>query len=313
MLDYNSSRMSSPFRNIVIIGASGAIGSVILEAFLKTPSVNITILQRASSTQTVFPTSARVVIIPDGYPHDSLVAAFANKDAVINCVTTLAVRTQLRIISAAAEAGVRRFVPSEYGLNNNNPAARALCTVFREKGEVQDYLRTLEDRMEWTSFAVGMWLKWSATHEFLGMHIAERKFVLWDDGEGLFSTTTEENTALAVVNALTKKWEETKNQVIWLSDFAVSQKQLLEAIERYTGENFDTEVLDSASFVREKQAAAAVGDGRATYSLIETGFVTGMYGGHLENEGEIKNNLLELPKRSIDEVVKAAVEAMETS
>lgn len=305
--------MSSPFKNIVIIGASGSIGSVVLEAFLKTPSVTVTILQRASSSRTVSSPSARVVTIPDDYPHDSLVAAFANQDAVINCVTTLAVRTQLRIIAAAVEAGVRRFIPSEYGLNNNNPAARALCPVFREKGEVQDHLRTLEHRMEWMSVACGMWLKWSAQHEFLGMHIAERKFVLWDDGEGLFSTTTEENTALAVVNALTKKWEETANKVVWLSDFAVSQKQLLEAVERATGEKFETESIDSESFIREKQAAAAAGDGEATYALIETGFVTGKYGGHLEEEGEIMNDLLELPKRSFDEVIKTAVEAVKTS
>lgn len=305
--------MSSPFKNIVIIGASGAIGSIILEAFLSTPSVAITIVQRASSTKTAVPPSVRVVTIPDDYPHDSLVAAFTNQDAVINCVTTLAVRTQLRIISAAVEAGVKRFVPSEYGLNNNNTAARELCSVFREKGEIQDYLRSLEDRMEWTSFAVGMWLNWSATHEFLGMHIAQKRFVLWDDGEGLFSTTTEENTALAVVNSLTKKWEETKNQVVWLSDFAVSQKQLLGAIERFTGEEFKTEVIDSESLIREKQAAVAAGDIGATYSLIETGFVTGRYGGHLEKEGKMMNDLLELPKRSLDEVVKTAVEAVKAS
>lgn len=145
------------------------------------------------------------------------------------------------------------------------------------------------------------------------MHIAARKFVLWDDGEGLFSTTTEENTALAVVNALTKKWEETTNKVVWLSDFALSQKQLLEAVERLTGEKFETEFISSESFVLEKQAASAAGDGGATYALIETGFVTGKYGGHLEEEGEIMNDLLELPKQSFDEVVKAAVEAVKMS
>lgn len=304
--------MSSPFKNIVIIGASGSIGSIILKAFLNTTSMTITILQRASSSNTAFPPSARIITIPDDYPHNSLVAAFANQDAVINCVTTLAVRTQLRIISAAVEAGIRRYIPSEYGLNNNNPAARALCPVFREKGEVQDHLRTLEHRMEWMAVANGMWLRWSAAHEFLGMHIAERKFVLWDDGEGLFSTTTEENTALAVVNALTKKWEETANKVVFLSDFAVSQKQFLEAVERYTGEKFQTESIDSESFILEKQAAAVAGDDGATYALIETGFVMGKYGGHLEEEGEIMNDLLELPKRSFDEVVKAAVEAVKT-
>lgn len=300
--------MPSPFKNIIIIGASGSIGSVILEALLNAPSLTITILQRASSANTNFSPSTRVITIPDTYPHSSLVDAFKTQDAVINCTTTLAVHTQLRIISAAAEAGVRRYVPSEYGLNNNNPAARSLCPVFRDKGEVQDHLRSLEHRMEWMSIACGMWLRWSAAHEFLGMHIASRRFVFWDDGEGWFSATTEENTALALVNALTQKWEETANRVVWVSDFAVTQKMLLEAIERITGDKFETEVVSSEEFIREKQKAVAAGDIEATYALIETGFVTGRFGGHLEKEGEIMNKVLRLPKVSFEEVVRAAVD-----
>lgn len=306
--------MSSPFKNILIIGASGSIGTVILKALLNTPSITTTILQRASSTSTTttdLPPSTRIITIPDTYPHSSLVAAFKNQDAVINCTTTLAIPTQRRIISAALEAGVRRYVPSEYGLNNNNPSARALCPVFRDKGEIQDYLRSLGPRMEWMSIACGMWLRWSAEHEFLGMHVAERRFVLWDDGEGWFSATTEENTALALVNALTLRWEETANRVVWVSDFAVTQRMLLGALERVTGERFGTEVVDSGALIREKQAAVAAGDVGATYALIETGFVTGRFGGHLEKEGEIMNALLGLPKVSFEEVVKAAVEAVE--
>lgn len=90
----------------------------------------------------------------------------------------------------------------------------------------------------------------------------------------------------------------------------MSQKQLLEAAERLMGEKFETEFINSESFILEKKAAAAAGDGGATYALIETGFVTGKYGGYLEEEGDIMNDLLELPKPSFDEVVKAAVEAV---
>ncbi|RSL44746.1 hypothetical protein CEP54_014563 [Fusarium duplospermum] len=203
---------------------------------------------------------------------------------------------------------------SEYGLNNNKPEARALNSVFSEKGEIQDYLRSKESTgLEWMAIACGMWLKWSAQHDFLGMHIKEKKFVVWDDGEGWFSTTTEENTALALVNSLAKKWDETKNQVVWLSDFAITQNMLLAALERISGQEYTVEKIDTLRFIKEKRAAAASGDPYAVYALIETGFVTGKFGGHLEKEGPIMNKLLGLPKKSLDEVVKAALEAVQGS
>jgi hypothetical protein len=227
-------------------------------------------------------------------------------------MTSLAVNDQFRFVDAAVDAKVKRYVASEYGLNNNKPEARALNSVFREKGEIQDYLRSKESTgLEWMAIACGMWIKWSALHDFLGMHIKENKFVLWDDGNGWFSATTEDNTALAMVNALSKKWEETKNKVIWLSDFAITQNMLLEAIERVGGQKLAVEKIDSYQFIKEKQAEVAAGDSYAIYSLIETGFVTGRFGGHLEKEGTIMNEVLGLPKKNLDDVVKEALKAVE--
>ncbi|KAI0112321.1 hypothetical protein F4776DRAFT_667332 [Hypoxylon sp. NC0597] len=101
-------------------------------------------------------------------------------------------------------------------------------------------------------------------NDFVGMHVRERKFTFWDDGYGYFSCTTEENTAAGLVKALTKP-EETTNKYLFLSDFAVTQKQLLTTIERVQGVKF---------------------------------------GGHLEREpGEIMNKKLGLPKRTLGQVV----------
>lgn len=305
--------MSSPFRNIIIVGATGSIGSIVLQALLNEPSFTVTALQRASS-KSKLPSNVRVITIEDSYPLDALVSAFTGQDAIVNCMTSLAVSDQLRFIDAAVTAKVVRYVASEYGLNNNRPEARALNSVFREKGEIQDYLRQQESKgLEWMSIACGMWLKWSATHDFLGMHLKEKRFVFWDDGEGWFSCTTEENTALALVRSLTRKWEETKNRIVWLSDFAITQKQLLEAIERLGGEKLNVERVNTDELIKEKQAAVAAGNQFATFDLIETGFVTGRFGGHLEKEGTIMNDLLELPKKSLDEVVRAALDAVKSS
>ncbi|KAI9163705.1 Phenylcoumaran benzylic ether reductase TP7 [Paramyrothecium foliicola] len=305
--------MSPPFKNILIIGATGSIGSYVLQALLNEASFTVTALQRASSKNKLS-SHVRVISIDDSYPLEDLVSAFKGQDAIVNCMTSLAAGHQLRFIDAAVAANAKRYVASEYGLNNNRPEARELNSVFREKGEIQDYLRLQESNgLEWMSIACGMWLKWSATHNFLGMHLKEKKFVLWDDGEGWFSCTTEENTALGLVHALTKRWEETKNRIVWLSDFAITQNTLLEALERLGGEKLTTETIDSAEFIKQKQAAVEAGDVYATFDLIETGFVTGRYGGHLEEEGEVMNDLLELPKKSLDEVVKAALDAVRSS
>ncbi|KAH6962708.1 hypothetical protein HG530_006421 [Fusarium avenaceum] len=302
--------MSSPFKRILVVGATGSIGSIMLQALAKESSFTVSALQRASS-QGKLPSNVEVITIEDSYPSDALVAAFSGQDAVINCMTSLAVSDQFRFVDAAVDAKVKRYVASEYGLNNNNPDARALNSVFREKGEIQDYLRSKEAAgLEWMAIACGMWIKWSALHDFLGMHINKKKFVVWDDGNGWFSTTTEDNTALAMVNALSKKWEDTKNKIIWLSDFAITQNTLLETIERVGGQKLAVEKVDSYQLIKEKQAEVAAGDPYAIYSLIETGFVTGRFGGHLEKEGTIMNEVLGLPKKNLDDVVREALKAV---
>ncbi|KAM0472447.1 hypothetical protein ACHAP7_008600 [Fusarium lateritium] len=303
--------MFSPFKNILVVGATGSIGSIMLQALVNEPSFTVSALQRASSKGKL-PSKVRVITIEDSYPSDALVAAFSGQDAIVNCMTSLAVSDQFRFVDAAVDAKVKRYVASEYGLNNNNPEARAFNSVFREKGEIQDYLRSKESTgLEWMAIACGMWIKWSTLHDFLGMHIKEKMFVLWDDGNGWFSTTTEDNTTLAMVNALSKKWEETKNKVIWLSDFAVTQNMLLETIVRVGGQEFAVEKVDSYQLIKEKQAAVAAGDPYAIYPLIETGFVTGRFGGHLEKEGTIMNDILGLPKKDWDSVVREALNAIE--
>ncbi|KAI1131058.1 hypothetical protein F5Y10DRAFT_234583 [Nemania abortiva] len=225
-------------------------------------------------------------------------------------MTTSSVSDQFRMVDAAIAAGVQRYVPSEYGLDNTRADAQALNSVFEKKGRVQEYLRAKagEGKIEWMSISCGMWLKWAMAQDFLGMHVRERRFVFWDEGTGYFSCTTEENTAAGLLQAL-KVSEETKNMNVQLSDFAITQKQLLDAIERIQGVKYTTETVNSEELIKEKQAAARQGDIMATMVLIETGFVTGRFGGHLEKEGVILNEKFGLPKRTIDEVVANALKS----
>ncbi|GAW15457.1 hypothetical protein ANO14919_048660 [Xylariales sp. No.14919] len=298
------------FTNILIIGATGFFGSLVLETFEKDGGFNLTLLQRASSKSRL-PDHLKITTIADSYPTEELVAAFEGQDVIVNCITTLSVKDQYRMIDAAIATGAKRYVASEYGLNNMNPKAQGLNSLFATKGEIQGYLRAkaAEGQIEWMSISCGIWIKWGMAANFTGMHVREQRFVFWDDGTGYFSCTTEENTAAGLLQAL-KMPEETKNMNVFLSDFATTQQQLLEAIERIQGVRYKTESINSENFIEEKKEAERQGDESATFALIETGFVTGNYGGHLEKEGVIMNEKLGLPKRTLDEVVADSLKAM---
>ncbi|OTA51977.1 hypothetical protein K449DRAFT_470757 [Hypoxylon sp. EC38] len=111
----------------------------------------------------------------------------------------------------------------EYGLDNTSPEAQALNVVFHDKG----------------------------------MRVRERKFTFWDNGDGCFACTTEENTAAGL---------------------------LLAAIETIQGVKYATETINSEYFIEEKHEAVEKGDKLATFVLIEIGFIMGRFGGHLEEE-----------------------------
>ena len=93
--------------------------------------------------------------------HAQLVEAFKGQDAIVSGMGFDGKATEKRMIGAAIEAGVKRFIPSEYGINNRDERARNLAPVFALKGETQDYLVSKEGSvLTWTAVATGLWLDW---------------------------------------------------------------------------------------------------------------------------------------------------------
>ena len=127
------------FKNILLFGAGGtSIGPYIFDALVKDGTFNTTVLARQSS-KTAFPDSASVIRVADEFHHQDLV-----QEVVICAVGILARTEQYKLIDAAVEAGVRRFIPSDWGMDNGDPKNQQLCPVFRGKGEVEQYLRSKE-------------------------------------------------------------------------------------------------------------------------------------------------------------------------
>ncbi|KAF7597176.1 hypothetical protein BBP40_009516 [Aspergillus hancockii] len=163
-------------------------------------------------------------------------------------------------------------MPSEYGLDNNNPEAQELAPAFKEKGILQAYLREKESSgLTSTAIACEMWIGWSLRNNFLGLDYANRTIILTDDGTGYFSTTTLANTALALNQVLLHPGT-TSNQIVFTSDLARNQQELVATIERLTGEPWQRKSINTAEAIPALREAWRCGDAYAGYGLINIGF-----------------------------------------
>ncbi|EGR45357.1 uncharacterized protein TRIREDRAFT_81525 [Trichoderma reesei QM6a] len=219
--------MATVLKNVALVGASGNVGKVVLPALLAANKFTVTVLRRASSSPSTFPDGVRVVDV-DFSSVESLTAALAGQDAVVSTVGSAALKDeQKRLIDAAVAAGVKRFLPSEFGCDLTKELPAKL-PVFAAKVEITRYL---EDKAKTTPLTYtlvysGPFFDWGLQYNFI-FKSAGSKPVLYDGGNTVFSSSTLDAVAQAVVGVLLKP-EETKNRAVRFQSVAISQRQLLD-------------------------------------------------------------------------------------
>lgn len=123
------------FKTIALFGANGQIGNCILRALLGckrqsftiiafiSPNKKLQIAEQAQHVETyAFDlTTAR---------REDLAAALKDVDVVVSALNGKALEAQGLIQDAAADAGVKRFYPSEYGMHN----------IYRKPGDPRGYI-----------------------------------------------------------------------------------------------------------------------------------------------------------------------------
>lgn len=130
-----------------------------LNALISDGSFHVSVLSRHSSKST-FPSSVKVLKIADGYPLTELVEAFTGQDAVVSLIGPTHALQQIPMIDAAKKAGVRLFLPAEYGVNKENPRTAA-HPVFGNKKKILDHLKASEnEEFGWIGIATGPFFDW---------------------------------------------------------------------------------------------------------------------------------------------------------
>jgi uncharacterized protein YbjT (DUF2867 family) len=100
---------------------------------------------------------------------DSVKAALQGQDAVVSLVASAAVGGQKPLVDAALAAGVKRFIPSEFGINTRQVAGKPIGKILAGKVATADYLaeKAKENKdFSWTGISTGNFFDWVSIISF---------------------------------------------------------------------------------------------------------------------------------------------------
>jgi hypothetical protein len=258
-------------------------------------------LTRKESTST-FPEGVPV-FKADYTDVSSIKLAMEGQDMVISMVGGIAAGDQQVFIDAALAAGVKRFLPSEFGPYSRNPEFAALNpVVLPAKAGTVDYLRSKQPLISWSSLVTGAFFDWAMKVGFFGFDLASKTVTLIDGGTSVFTTTTLSTIGKALVAILEHRGE-TKNQYIFVSSFNVSQKDILDVVEKVDGQKWTVKHVTSEEVINNGKRRLAAGDFAGIIDLTRGGAFGKQALGDESSHG-FWNDKLGLPKEDIEQTIR---------
>ncbi|RFU80719.1 2`-hydroxyisoflavone reductase [Trichoderma arundinaceum] len=212
----------SRIKNVTIAGATGNLGPAVVDA-VKNAGFNVTILSRTSSSSEVTFDGVNIAKIDYG-SIDSLAEALKGQDAVVSTLNHLFYDEQKALIEASIKAGVKRFIPSEYGLDVSIPAVRDV-PYLRAKGRIQDILKASD--ITYTLLYTGPFLEWGLDYFFVDHKSATAN--VWNGGDISVGISAVADIGLAVANILLHP-EETKNKGLYMASTMATHNEILSAV-----------------------------------------------------------------------------------
>lgn len=170
----------------------------------------------------------------------------------------------------------------------------------------------------------GFWYEWSLAigEQWFGFDIKKRTVTFFDDGTTKINTSTWAQCGRALAKLLSlpesgaspsvAQW---KNKPFRISSFRVSQRDMLDSLNRVIGTS------DKDWTITHESSAKRVEDGKAELQKgMMTGFAKSMYSriffpngdGDYESSAGLDNKVVGLPKEELDEATKRTVEMVES-
>ncbi|KAK6216839.1 isoflavone reductase [Colletotrichum tabaci] len=288
-------------KKVTLVGASGNVGAGVLPQLLKS-DLDVTILSRQGSSAT-FPDGAKVV--KSDYSAESLEKVLKGQDAVVSMLPIMALEEQTKIAEAAIKAGVKRFIPSEYGSDSLSDDVIAAVPFFQPKKAHLEWLATKEAQISWTAIITGPFFDWALKQGMTGFDLANKTVTLVDGGKTRFTTSNLAQIGRAIVSVLHHPVE-TKNQLVFVESFTTTQAEVLAVLEKLTGQTWKVNEVGSQAIREDGFAKFSEGDFVGGGSAVIMALVLGEGGleDHTNVKGGIWNQRLGLESENVEETVR---------
>ncbi|KAI1652660.1 NAD(P)-binding protein [Daldinia decipiens] len=296
-----------PSIRVALAGATGNIGAPILEALLGS-DFNVTALSRIGGNSSKLKPHPNLVIKEVDFSSiESLTPALMGVQVVVSCVATMAMGDQNPLIDAAAAAGVKRFIPAEFGIDSQNPLCMQLPIVGVSKVKTQQRLREKsrsDPGFTYTAIANGLFLDW-CLEETIILDIPKHTATLYNGGDVKFSASLLSDIAKAVLGVIAHQ-DETANRVVYIHSALITQNQLIRYAKEQDGREWDTIVKDTEELRQESLAAQAEGS-KGGMEAAALGFsLCGMFNSDYgcDFSSHLDNKLLGIKELNEDELRK---------
>lgn len=305
--------MATSIQKVAIVGVSGTIGTYLTQALLAKHRFSITAISRHDS-KADFPADIQVSRV-DYDDQSSITEALKGQDALIITTSVFAPKdTSEKLIKAAAVAGVPWVLPNEFGMFNTDEISQD--TIGLSKKDDRKLIESL-GVSSWIGIVCGFWYEHSLSNgELFGIDINKRKVTFFDDGTQQLNTSTWTQVGRATAAVLSLPVDALnayRNKMAFVSSFTVSQREMFESVKRVTGTN-DNDWCLASEPAKQRYADACErlnkGDRIAFGRKLYTRY---FYedAGLFEKSHGLDNERLLLPRESLDDASKHAVELAE--
>ena len=245
---------------ILVLGA-GELGMAVVRTLVRRTApaaIPVTVLLRPATIQSTDPVKQKdvaelrslgVEIVPGDLSDQSgteLAAIFRRFDTVISCTGFVGgPGVQLKLARAALDAGVKRYLPWQFGVDYEVIGRGSAQDLFDEQLDVRDLLRS-QVQTEWVIVSTGMFTSFLFEPAFGVVDLARNTVNALGGWDNAVTVTTAEDIG-ALTTEIVFSEPRIANQVVYIAGDTVTYRQLADTIDRL----MDAEVLRSAWSVDE--------------------------------------------------------------
>ncbi|KAK1248955.1 hypothetical protein MKX08_007175 [Trichoderma sp. CBMAI-0020] len=254
-------------KKVAVLGGSGNIGPSIIKALLDS-NFEVTAITRLES-QATFVEGVDVKRV-DITSKEAVQQVLRGHDALVSAISPAALDDQKTIVDAAVAAQVRRFLPSEFGVDNRRTEEKDMGWMVVNKVKLNEYLDQVAAKhkwFSWTGVACGFFFDWGLmgrnkgiqTQFILGINAQAKTGEIVDSGNKPWAAT---NTYFVgeTVAAILKKPEETANKFLNVFSFKTTQNEVLKIFEEESGSTYQVSHVKGSDLLEAATARVANGD-----------------------------------------------------